>query len=150
MSGQGRLLFELDEKIDASLVTAHAGVPLVIGLFRSCGAAGRMDATVTTRRHKRRLGPSELAEGLFALWLAGGERCEDLALLRHATARDERLGHTPPAAQTARDFLNAFHAEDLPLLQQGERSQVPAESAPPAARGGVNRVRVASMQERVP
>jgi hypothetical protein len=38
MGVQARLLFELDEKIDKSLVTAHAGVPLVIELFRSCGA----------------------------------------------------------------------------------------------------------------
>ena len=150
MSGQGRLPFELDEKIDASLVTAHAGVPLVIELFRSCGAARRMDQAVVTKRRKRGLEPSELAEGLFALWLAGGERCEDLDLLREDAALAELLGHGLPAAQTARDFLNTFHAEDLPLLQQGEHSQVPAESAPLAALGGVNGVVIRTMQQRVP
>jgi hypothetical protein len=36
------------------------------------------------------------------------------------------LGHDLPAAQTARDFLAQFHAEDLPLLQEG-RANVPAE-----------------------
>jgi hypothetical protein len=32
-------------------------------------------------------------------------------------------------AQTARDFLVQFHADDLPLLQEG-KANVPAESAP--------------------
>jgi hypothetical protein len=32
-------------------------------------------------------------------------------------------------AQTARDFLAQFHAEDLPLLQDG-KANVPAESVP--------------------
>lgn len=150
MGGQGRLPFELDERIDESLVTAHAGVPLVIELFRSCGAAREMDARVVTKRRKRGLEPSALAEGLFALWLAGGERCEDLEVLREDRALAELLGHGLPAPQTARDFLDAFHAEDLPLLQRGAHSRVPAESAPLAALGGVNRVVVASMQQRVP
>jgi hypothetical protein len=109
-----------------------------------------MDARVATKQRKRGLKPSELAEGLFALWLAGGERCEDLDVLREDAALAELLGHALPAAQTARDFLNAFHAEDLPLLQQGEHSRVPAESAPLAGLGEVNRAVVASMQQRVP
>ena len=150
MSKQERLPFELDEKIDGSLVTAHAGVPLVIELFRSCGAARELDSAVATKRRKRGLEPSELAEGLFALWLAGGERCEDLDGLREDLALAELLGHGLPASQTARDFLDAFHAEDLPLLQQGEHSQVPAESAPLAGLSRVNGVLVETMQQRVP
>jgi hypothetical protein len=34
-----------------------------------------------------------------------------------------------PAAQTARDFLAQFHAEDLPLLQEG-KAPVAAETVP--------------------
>ena len=149
MSGQERLPFELDEKIDESLVTAHAGVPLVIELFRSCGAAQEMDRAVVTKQRRRGLEPSELAEGLFALWLAGGERCEDLDMLREDRGLAELLGHTLPAPQTARDFLDAFHAEDLPLLAQGEHSQVRGESAPLAGLGEVNRAVLASTQQRV-
>jgi hypothetical protein len=150
MAGQERLPFELDDKIDDSLVTAHAGVPLLIELFRSCGAAREMDAQVVTKRRKRGLSPSELAEGLFALWLAGGERCEDLEVLREDAALAGLLGHGLPAAQTARDFLDAFHAEELPLLQQGERASVPAESAPLAGLGEVNRKVLATIQQRLP
>lgn len=33
-----RLPFDIDDQIDPTLVTAHAGVPLVIELFRHVGA----------------------------------------------------------------------------------------------------------------
>jgi hypothetical protein len=70
-----------------------------------------------------------MVESLFALWAAGGERAEDLDHFRQDKALALLLGHDLPAAQTARAFLAQFHAEDLPLLQQG-KANVPAESAP--------------------
>src|ERR1700746_1924851 len=58
-----------------------------------------------------------MGESLSAMWAGGGERAEDLAQFRQDRAVALRLGHELPAAQTARDFLVQFHAEDLPLLQ---------------------------------
>ena len=52
-----RLPFELDDKIDDTLTTAHAGVPLVAELFRVCGAAEVME---------RRAAPKERKRGLLA------------------------------------------------------------------------------------
>ena len=37
-----RLPFEVDAEVDGSLITAHAGVPLVVELFRASGAAGSL------------------------------------------------------------------------------------------------------------
>jgi hypothetical protein len=70
-----------------------------------------------------------MAESLLALWAAGGERTEDLDQFRQDKALALLLGHDLPAAQTARDFLVQFHAEDLPLLQDG-KANVQAESVP--------------------
>jgi hypothetical protein len=70
-----------------------------------------------------------MAESLHALWLSGGEHCEDLDRLREDRALAELLGHDLPAARTARSFLEAFHAEDLPLLQAGGHAVVAGESA---------------------
>src|ERR1044072_8869364 len=50
-----------------------------------------------------------MVEGLFALWASGGERCEDLARLREDGALGVLIGHSFPAPQTARDFLEALH-----------------------------------------
>ena len=77
MTAQTRLPFELDQRAERGLVTAHGGVPLLIEAFRTSGAAAVLDASVVVKRRKRGLLPSQLVEGLFSLWAAGGERCED-------------------------------------------------------------------------
>jgi hypothetical protein len=126
---QKRPPFELDDKIDEMLTTAHAGIPLVAELFRACGAAKVMERLASSKRRDRGLKAFEMGRSLFALWLSGGERCEDLDRLREDRALARLLGHDLPAARTARSFLEAFHAEDLPLLQAGGHATVAAESA---------------------
>ena len=81
---------------------------------RCGGGAGRERGL---KRRKRGLLPSQLVEGLFSLWAAGGERCEDLAQLREDTALALLLGHGLPAPQTARDFLEAFDEAVPPLCR---------------------------------
>ena len=147
---QTRLQFEVDERIDPSLITAHAGIPLVMELFRSSGAAGLMDEVATAKQRKRGLRPSESAESLFALWLAGGERCEDMDRLREDRALAQMLGYALPSAQAVRDFLANFHQEELPLLQVGDKSSVPSESALLAGLGSVNTHLVGYLQKRCP
>jgi hypothetical protein len=101
-------------------------VPLLVEAFRTSGAAAVLDASVVIKRRQRGLAPSQLVEGLFALWAAGGERCDDLVQWREDAALALLLGHGLPAPQTARDFLAAFD-EALPPLWQGERCHVQGE-----------------------
>lgn len=147
---QTRLPFEVDERIDPSLITAHAGIPLAMELFRASGAAALMDQVASSKQRKRGLRASESAESLFALWLAGGERCEDLDRLREDDALAEMLGFALPSAQAMRDFLAGFHEDDLPLLQAGEKAQVPAESALLEGLATVNTRLVGYLQKRCP
>lgn len=146
----GRLPFEVDERVDDSLVTAHAGVPLIIELFRASGAATVTDERVSLKSRKRGLNVSEMAESLFALWAAGGERCEDMRQLREDAALSALLGYPLPASTTVRDFLDGFHAEELPLWQSGEKAVVPMESGPLAGLGLANRQLLRWAQERAP
>jgi hypothetical protein len=92
-------------------VTAHAGVPLVIELFRSCDAAEVMERHASPKQRDRGLKTWEMVERLFALWLSGGERWEDLERLREDQALATLLGHELPAARTAQSFLEACHGE---------------------------------------
>jgi Transposase DDE domain group 1 len=146
---QTRLPFELDGRAETAALTAHGGVPLLIEAFRTSGAAAVVDASVVIKRRKRGLGPSQLIEGLFSLWAAGGERCEDLAALREDAALALLLGHGLPAAQTARDFLDAFD-EAAPPLWQGERCQVRGEGERLQGLAKANRRLIAFLQERRP
>lgn len=49
-----------------------------------------------------------------------------------------------------RDFLEAFHVEDLPLLRAGEKTAVPEESAPLVGVGAANRRVLSTVQQQVP
>ena len=141
-----RLPFEIDDTIDPTLVTARAGVPLVIELFRQLGVAQAIDAHVTIKQRQRGLPPAELVESLMALWTSGGDRCQDLTMLREDAALATLLGHPLPAATTMRDFLEAFHVDGGPLWAVGSAATIPLESAPLAGLGQANRALVASLQ----
>ena len=75
-----------------------AGCRCLIEAFRTSGAAAVVDACVVIKRRKRGLTAAQLVEGLFSLWAAGGERCEDLAPLREDTALALLLGPRPAGA----------------------------------------------------
>jgi hypothetical protein len=124
--GSPRLPFELDDRIDDSPITAHAGVPLVIEAFRRSGAAAEVDRLVQVKQRKRGLSASETVESLFVLWMTGGERCDDLETLRQDGALPLLIEHEFPAPQTARDFLEAFEEPTL-ALWEGKRTSIPTE-----------------------
>lgn len=145
-----RLAFELDHKPADGWYTAHAGVPLLIEAFRTSGAAAVVDEKVSIKQRKRGLRPSETVEGLFALWASGGERCEDLASLREDGALGVLIGHSFPAPQTARDFLEAFDEALGPLWQGGHGASVPAEGQRLQGLDAASRRLVAFLQERAP
>jgi hypothetical protein len=145
-----RLPFEIDDRIDPTLITAHAGVPLVIELFRHVGAAQVVNDQVRSKQRQRGLMSAQLVETLIALWAAGGDRCQDLQTLRADTALATLLGYELPAATTIRDFLEAFHVEDPPLLRAGEKTAVPEESAPLTGLGVANQRILAAVQQPVP
>ena len=145
-----RLPFEIDDRIDPRLVTAHASVPVVIELFRRVGAAQVVNAQVRIKQRQRGLTSAQLVETLIALWAAGGERCQGLKTLRVDAALAALLGFELPAVTTRRDFLDGCHVEDLPLLRAGEKTAVPEESAPLAELSAANRRILAAVQQQAP
>lgn len=144
-----RLSFEIDTALEASLVTPRAGIPSLIEVFRQTGAAAVVDAKVYVKTRKRGLSASQMTESFFALWAAGGEHAEDFDHLRTDEALATLIGHELPAAQTARDFLAAFHEDDLPLLQEGKAS-VPSENAALQGLAAASKELILDMQCRRP
>ena len=145
----GRLDFEIDSELETGLITGHAGLPGLMEAFRQTGTAAVIDREIQLKSRKRGLSAAAMVESLLALWAAGGERAEDLDHFRQDQALALLLGHDLPAAQTARDFLGQFHAEDLPLLQQG-KANVPAESAPLLGLAKANAELILDLQCRRP
>lgn len=60
------------------------------------------------------------------------------------------LGYALPAPTSVRDFLEAFHTEDLLLSAAGPKATVPHESAPLAGLGQANRTLLAALQREAP
>ncbi len=60
LSESQQLPFEIDDRIDPSLVTAHAGVPLVIALFRRVGAGQVIHALVRIKQRQRGMTSAQL------------------------------------------------------------------------------------------
>jgi hypothetical protein len=142
-----RLPFEIDDQIDPTLLTAHAGVPLVIELFRRVGAAQVVTAQVRIKQRQRGLTSAQLIETLIALWVVGGDRCQDLQTLRADAALATLMGYELPAATTMRDFLEGFHVEESPLWRAGEKATIPEESTPLVGLGAANRRILAAVQQ---
>ena len=145
----GRLNFEIDTELEPGLVTARAGVPSLIEAYRLTGTASVVERTVKFKKRKRGLSSSEMVESFLALWAAGGERSEDFDRFREDKALVELIGHELPAAQTARDFLDLFHEDDLPLLQDGLAS-VPSESSALQGLAAANKELILDLQCRKP
>jgi hypothetical protein len=143
----GRLDFEIDTELEPGLVTARAGIPSLVEAYRLTGTAAVVERTVKLKARKRGLSSSEMVESFLALWATGGERAEDFDHFRQDKALAELIGHELPAAQTARDFLDRFHEDGLPLLQEGLAS-VPSESAPLQGLAAANRELILDLQCR--
>ena len=80
-----------------ALVNGRAGAPLASELFRQLCVATTIDAQAPVKQRQRGLKPSQIVESLIALWTSGGDRCQDLAMLRES-ASPSRIGRWWPAA----------------------------------------------------
>lgn len=143
-----RLPFELDPNLDESLITAHAGLPLVVEMFRATGAAAKTDELLRHKKKALGLTPSEMLESVFALWTSGGDRCEDFESFRTDRALVELIRHELPAPQTARDFFDTFHPKNLKPIWEGDSCVVYEESMRLEALAEVNRTVIDHVQSR--
>jgi len=94
------------------------------------------------------LTPSQMLEGMFALWASGGERCDDLEHFRKDLALAQLIGFIPPSPQTARDFFEKFHREGAPPIWKSEHCSIPEENTFLTGLASVNRTIIAHVQTR--
>jgi hypothetical protein len=113
----------------------------LIEAFRQTGTAAVIDREVKLKNRRRGLGVSAMVESLLAMWAAGGERAEDLDQFRQEKALALLLGHELPAHKPHAIFwhsfmLALFHADDLPLLQEGKAFSCRRDGAAAGLRQG--------------
>jgi len=80
-----------------------------------------------------------MVESFIVLSALGGECIDDMRRLRDDAGLAGILGYTPPAAETARQWLDGFHDETVMSQKPLQGSFIPAESSAVAGLREINR-----------
>jgi len=119
--------------------TAFAGLGILLDVYRQAGVGEVAERVLPVKRSPKGLRQGQMVEVFVALSSLGGECVEDMERLRQDKGLAALLGYTPPAPETARQWLDGFHDEALMEEQPLQGSFIPAESGPLAGLGEVNK-----------
>jgi len=151
---EGELPFAYDFDHPAEeVLTAYAGVPLLVRAARSLGLAGSVQRHLRVKQRQRGWDEATYVESFLVLNALGGECLEDFERLREDAGLAEMLGHGLPSPEAARKFLYAFHEEERIAQAQaelpvGQVSYIPSESEPLRALAQVNQELVQEIGRR--
>ena len=109
--------------------TCFAGVGLLVQLYRQAGVGAAAERALPQKRSPKGLKPGQMVESFVLLSALGGECLEDMERLRQDQGLAALLGYTPPAPETARQWLDRFHDEGLMAQRPAQGSFLLAESA---------------------
>jgi hypothetical protein len=111
-------------------MTPWAGVSLLTELGRKCGAMAVAELVLPPKKSSKGLTPGQMVESFVLLSALGGECIDDMEQLRWDKGLAAMLGYTPPASETARQWLDKFHDEGLMVGRPVQGSFLPPESKP--------------------
>jgi hypothetical protein len=142
---QGLLPYTVEVIERTDTVTSRAGLPSVLETMRALGLPRVIREQVRVRERQSGYTETEKIEALVLLLAAGGDCVEDIAVLQADGGLRRLLGRRFPSADALRDFLYAFHDEQLLLQAQaarpaGQVAYIPTENA---ALQGLGRVTTA-------
>lgn len=140
---EGEFLFEIDPEPLEEVITAYAGVPLLLRAARSLDVPGSVRRHLHLKQRQRGLDEASYVESFLVLNALGGDCLEDFDRLREDAGLEEMLGHEVPSPEAARKFLYQFHdPEKVEQAQRelpaGQASYIPEESVPLRALAQVN------------
>ena len=129
-----RIVGDLEE-----VATPWAGASLLLDLFRHLELGEVADKVLPPKRSSKGLRHGQMVESFVLLSALGGECIDDMRRLRDDEGLEGMLGYRPPAAETARQWLDTFHDEMALVGERQQGSFIPAESGPVAALKELNR-----------
>jgi len=93
---------------------------------------GDAERVLPSKKRSKGLTQGQMVECFVLLSALGGECIDDIERLRQDQGLSVMLGYTPPAPETARQWLDRFHDEELMVGQSaagGQGSFLPPESS---------------------
>ena len=119
--------------------TAFAGAGLLVELYRDSGASTVAESVLPQKRSPKGLRQWQMVESVVLLSALGGECLDDMRRLREDEGLAALLEYVPPASETARQWLDRFHDEELMTGRPAQGSFLPAESGGLAGLREVNK-----------
>jgi hypothetical protein len=110
-------------------VSPHAGSAVLIELGRRSGVLAAAERHLPAKKSAKGLGQGQFVEAFVPLSALGGDCLDDFDGLRRDRGLAALLGYDLPAASTARQWLDRFHAEQALAARPKQGSFIPAESA---------------------
>lgn len=111
-------------------VTPWAGASVLVELYRRAGVQAAVERALPRKKSPRGLTQGQMVESFVLLSALGGDCIEDMERLRTDGGLKAMLGYRIPAAETARQWLDRFHEDELMAPGLFQKAFVPAESAP--------------------
>jgi len=112
------------------VVTPWAGASVVVEAYRRYGIGDAADRALPRKKTAKGLSQGQMAESFVLLSALGGECVEDMERLRQDKGLEAMLGYRIPAPETARQWLDKFHDEELMSGQLQQGAFIPVESPP--------------------
>lgn len=109
-------------------VTPHAGAALLIDCIRRSGVPAAAERHLPPKRSPKGLDQGRMTEAFLLLSALGGECLDDFEHLRRDQGLAALTGYQLPAAATARQWLDRFHAPELLAGRPTQGSFIPMES----------------------
>lgn len=131
------------------VVTPWAGVSTLVETYRRYGVGDAVDRALPKKKTRKGLSQGQMAESFILLSALGGECIEDMERLRQDKGLEAMLGYQMPAPETARQWLDKFHDEELMSGQPEQGAFIPMESAPLAGLREPNRQVIWSYIEKM-
>ena len=117
----------------SEVITAHAGVTLLIELGRISEVMATAERCLPAKKSPKGLGQGQFVESFMLLSALGGDCPDDFDVLRQDQGMQVILGYQLPAASTARQWLDLFHEDKLLEGRPLQGSFIPEESTRLAA-----------------
>jgi hypothetical protein len=111
------------------VTTAWSGASLLVDLYRKLGLEQLANQILPAKKSAKGLTAGQTAESFILLNALGGECVEDMQHLRSDPGLAAILDYQPPAPETARQWLDRFHDENLLQDRPLQGSFIPAESS---------------------
>lgn len=109
-------------------VTPWAGAALLVELYRKGGIEAAAERALPKKKSPKGLREGQMVESLVLLSALGGDCLDDMKRLREDKGLEAMLGYRPPAAETARQWLDKFHDEEVMADRPKQGSFIPRES----------------------